>query len=72
MVKWISTFAILLIVVGLISTHYHALAGTAAGGDLVFRKRRCKLSNCNILFNSHRVPSELFMHSHGEGSEVKD
>jgi hypothetical protein len=71
MVKWISTFAILLIVVVLISTHYPVLAGTTAGEDLVFRKRRCKLSNYNISFNSHRVSSESFMHSHGEGSEVK-
>jgi hypothetical protein len=72
MVKWISTFAILLVVMVLISTHYPALAGTAVGEDLVYRKRRCKLSTHNVLFNSHRVSSETFMHIHGEGSEVTD
>jgi hypothetical protein len=72
MVKWISTFAILLVVMVLISTHYPALAGAADGEDLVYRKRRCKLSNHNVLFNSHHVSSETFMHIHGQGSEVTD
>ena len=70
--KWTSTFATFLVLMVLISTHYPALAGTAVGEDLVYRKRRCKLSNHNVLFNSHRVSPESFMDSHGEGSEVTD